>query len=168
MWKFLIGIICLLLKQSKPGQHFLVGFKNRALVITEQVLANVSLILSKSLCLLSAHRNSVKAALDVKEKEKWRVRKMTENAVLCVDCPLHLDSTGRIIWNNYTIVALFKSHLERVGTSHWRVSSSATVAVPGISLPWCHWLRQKWGFSLRLTLPPSTQNAAEGDVIVLL
>lgn len=87
---------------------------------------------------------------------------------MCVDCPLQLDSTGRITWNNYTKhVALFKSHLEGVSASHWHVSSSATVAVPGISLPLCH-PKLKWGFSLRLTLPPSTHNAAEADVIVLL
>lgn len=53
-----------LLIQSKPGQHFLVGFRNRALVITEQVLANIGLV-SKGLCLLSAHRNSMKTALEV-------------------------------------------------------------------------------------------------------
>lgn len=49
----------------KPGQHFLVEFRNRALVITEQVLANVGLILSEGLCLLSSHRDSMKAALEV-------------------------------------------------------------------------------------------------------
>lgn len=65
MFKLIIGIIHLLLIQSKPGQNFLVGFRNRALVITEQVLANVGLILSKGLCLLNAHRNSMKAGLKV-------------------------------------------------------------------------------------------------------
>lgn len=170
MWKFLIGIICLLLMQSKPGQYFLVGFRNRALVITEQVLAHVGLILSKGLCLLNAHSNSVEVwpLWKLTRRKNERLEKWQKMPVLCVDCPLQLDSTGRIIWNNCTKhEALFKSHLERVGTSHWCVSSSATVAVPGISLPWCH-PKQKWGFSLRLTLPPSTQNAAEGDVIVLL
>lgn len=65
MFKLIIGIIHLLLIQSKPGQNFLVGFRNRTLVITEQVLANVGLILSKGLCLLSDHRNSMKAGLKV-------------------------------------------------------------------------------------------------------
>lgn len=57
----------------KTWAAFFGGIGHRALVIAEQVLANVSLILSKNLCLLDAgtvHRNSVKAALEVNWKEK--------------------------------------------------------------------------------------------------
>lgn len=128
MWKFLIDIICLLLMQSKPGQYFLVGFRNGALVITEQVLAHVGLILSKGLCLLNAHSNSVEVwpLWKLTRRKNERLEKWQKMPVLCIDCPLQLDSTGRIIWNNCTKMRPCSNPIWK----EWALHTGVSLALP--------------------------------------
>lgn len=95
MWKVIIGVIPLLVIQPKPGQHFVVGFRNGTFVIPERVLANRhgGPVLFEGLCQQMKNHSLLTGTTGMplwkltRMKNERQVRKITEDVCLMYRLP---------------------------------------------------------------------------------